>query len=215
MRYLLPILLFAIPLAAQPMKIDGTICRLNRAADRMIIGTDAGPRVRIAIEPTVTVTFEGLKYDREDVRPGDHVHIVGNRKGGAQVDATAIDVHVRGADALVDSLFPTHNIVGRFSVREAKTEFFSMHLPGQKYIRVDARSAYGPHGRVRASSLKSGDLLEVRGDWPSKDLLRASSIDVITDKESSSCRTQARRGENKDDTAAREADETKFLQGEG
>ena len=61
------------------------------------------------------------------------------------------------------------------------------------------------------SSLKPGDLLEIRGSWPSKELLRASSINVITDREPSFCRTAARPGEYQADTASREADEQKFL----
>src|SRR5262249_49517542 len=102
-------------------------------------------------------------------------------------------------------------VVGRFAVREAKTEFFSLRLPETHYIRVDGKSAYGPTGRVWVSSLKPGDLLEVRGDWTTKDLLKANSIDVITEREPSFCRTAARRGELAGDTQAREEDERKFL----
>ena len=194
------------------MTFDGTLCRMNRAADRMIIGSEAGPRLRVTSEDAA-VTFEGIHYERLDLRPGDRVRISGNRNGSV-IRATGIDAHVRPADALFDSLLPTKTLVGRFGVREAQTEFFMLNLPGQNYIRVDAKSAYGPNGRVRVSSLKAGDLLEVRGDWPSKDLLKASSITVITDKENATCRAHARLRESKADTAEREADEEKFLQGQ-
>jgi hypothetical protein len=96
-------------------------------------------------------------------------------------------------------------------VREAKTEFFTLAQPGDKSLRVDAKAAYGPTGRVWVSSLKPGDLLEIRGSWPSKYLLRASSINVITDYEPSFCRTQARRGEDRADSGARETAERRFL----
>jgi len=86
-----------------------------------------------------------------------------------------------------------------------------MRLAGERFVRVDAKSAYGPNGRVWVSSLKPGDLLEVRGAWVSKDLLKASSIEVATDREPSFCRTAARRGEMSGETTAREADEEKFL----
>ena len=210
MRIALIAILMSAPLAAQPLKFDGTICRMNRAADRMIVESDAGPRLRITAEDAA-VTFEGIRYDLLDLRPGDRVHVAGNRNG-SQIRASAIDTGIRVPDALLDSLFPSHTVVGRFAVREAQTEFFSLHLPGRNYVRVDAKSAYGPNGRVRVASLKPGDLLEIRGDWPSKDLLRASSIDVVTDKENASCREHGRRNEPADDTAAREADEENFLQ---
>src|SRR5919108_6251451 len=165
------VFLVAAPVLAQPITFNGTLCRMNRAADRMIVASERGPRLRVTA-PDAKITFEGIAYERQDLRPGDRVRISGNRDGSV-VRATAIDTHVRAADALVDSLFPSHTIVGRFAVQEAKTEFFSMNLPGRNYVRVDAKSAYGPHGRVRVSSLRRGDLLEVRGDRPEKGLLRA------------------------------------------
>ena len=178
----------------------------------MIVATDAGPRLRVVADDAA-ISFEGIAYDRLDLRPGDRLRVTGNRNG-SQIRATTIDTRVRIANALFDSLFPTKRLIGRFGVREAQTEFFMLHLPGEHYVRVDAKSAYGPKGRVRASSLKPGDLLEIQGDWPSKDLLKASYINVITDKENDNCRTTARRGESKADTTARENDETKFLAGE-
>lgn len=211
MRRALIALLLTTPIVAQPMKFDGTICRMNRAADRMIIESDSGARLRIVADDA-QVTFEGIGYDIADVRPGDRVRIAGNRNGG-QIRATAIDARVRAADALAGSLFPSRTIVGRFAVREAQTEFFTLHLPGNHFVRVDAKSAYGPDGRVRVSALLPGDLLELRGEWAQKDLLRASSISVITSKENASCRDHARSGEPAGDTAAREAAEDAFLQG--
>ena len=204
-------LLVAASLGAQPMTFDGRLCRMNRAGERMIVAADAGPRLRV-VANDAAVTFEGIAYDRLDLRLGDRVRVAGNRNG-SQIRATLIDARVRPADALADSLFPTRTLVGRFSVREAQTEFFMLNLPGGNSIRVDATAAYGPNGRVRASSLKSGDLLEVRGEWPEKGLLKASSINVITDKEDDTCRAVARRGESKADTSARESDEAKFLRG--
>lgn len=211
MRYTIAFLLVSVPALAQPMKLSGTICRMSRAADRMIIATDKGPRVRVTADDA-NVTFEGIRYELLDLRPGDRVRIAGNRDG-SQIRATSIDAHVRTADALTDSLFPSKTVVGRFAVREAQTEFFMLNLPGKHYVRVDAKSAYGPKGRVYVSSLKPGDLLEIRGDWKEKGLLHASSIDVITDKENTTCRDDARRDESKEDTAARESDEAKFLDG--
>ena len=101
-------------------------------------------------------------------------------------------------------------------MREGKTDFFSLHCPNRRYVRVDAKSAYGPAGRVPVSSLKSGDLLEVRGAWPSKDLLQATSINIITDHEPSFCTISARRNETTNgETSAREADEQRFLDKSG
>ncbi|HMC23808.1 MAG TPA: hypothetical protein VKL19_18270 [Thermoanaerobaculia bacterium] len=197
--------------AARPLMIDGTVCRMNRAVDRLIIGSDAGSRVRIAVGHSVPIRMNAHNYDRADLRPGDRVHIAADRSSEGLV-ARGIDVTMRVDDALVDSIFRSHRMLtGRFAIREAKTEFFSMRLPGQKYVRVDAKSAYGPNGRVRVSKLRSGDLIEVRGSWPSKNLLQASSINVITDHEPSFCTTAARRGEMSGETHAREADEQKFL----
>jgi hypothetical protein len=211
MRAAFIVMLCALPAAAQPMTFEGTICRMGREAERMIIGSEAGPRLRIASDHAA-VLYEGIAHDRADLRTGDRVRIQGNREG-ATIRATTIDRHLKVPDIVTEALFPTKTLTGRFGVREAKTEFFMLQLPGQNYLRVDAKAAYGPHGRVYVSSLKSGDLLEVRGDRPSKDLLIASYIDVITDKEDANCRENARRGESKEDTAAREAAELKFLQG--
>jgi len=194
--------------------IDGTVCRMNRAVDRLIVASDAGPRVRVAVG-RVPITYGGHRYDRADLRPGDRVHLQADR-GGAYLLARSIDLTMRVDDALVDSIFRSHRtVVGRFGVREAKTEFFSLRMPFSRFVRVDARAAYGPNGRVWVSSLKPGDLLEIRGTWPSKDLLRASSIAVITDREPSFCRTQARRGEVEGETASREAHEQSFLDKSG
>ncbi|HEY8181368.1 MAG TPA: hypothetical protein VII32_03960 [Thermoanaerobaculia bacterium] len=197
--------------AASTLTTDGTVCRMNRSLDRMIMLTDAGPRIRVALGRAVAIRFNSKTYDRNDLRPGDRVHVVADR-GTEGLLAKQVDLTMRVGDALVDSIFRTHKTtVGRFAVREAKTEFFSLRLPELHYIRVDAKSAYGPNGRVWVSSLKPGDLLEIRGTWPSKDLLKASSIEVVTDREPSFCRTAARRGELSGDTEAREADERKFL----
>ena len=143
--------------AARPLMIDGTVCRMNRAVDRLIIGSDAGSRVRIAVGHSVPIRMNAHNYDRADLRPGDRVHIAADRSSEGLV-ARGIDVTMRVDDALVDSIFRSHRMLtGRFAVREAKTEFFSMRLPGKKYVRVDAKSAYGPNGRVRVSKLRSGD----------------------------------------------------------
>jgi hypothetical protein len=197
--------------AASTLTTDGTVCLMNRSIDRMIILTDAGPRIRVALGRSVPIRFNAKTYDRNDLRPGDRVHVVADRGTGGLL-AQQVDLTMRVGDALVDSIFRSHHtIVGRFAVREAKTEFFSLRLPELHYVRVDAKGAYGPNGRVWVSSLKPGDLLELRGTWPSKDLLKASSIEVVTDREPSFCRTAARRGELSGDTEAREADERKFL----
>jgi hypothetical protein len=196
---------------ASTLTTDGTVCRMNRSIDRMILLTNAGPRIRIALGRSVPIRFNSKTYDRNDLRPGDRVHVVADR-GTAGLLARQVDLTMRVGDALVDSIFRSHRtVVGRFAVREAKTEFFSLRLPELHHVRVDAKSAYGPNGRVWVSSLKPGDLLEIRGTWPSKDLLTASSIEVVTDREPSFCRTAARRGELGGDTEAREADERKFL----
>jgi hypothetical protein len=103
--------------------------------------------------------------------------------------------------------------VGRFSVREAQTEFFTLRLPGDEFVRVDAKAAYGPKGRVWVSTLKVGDLLSIDGEWVKEKEIRASSIHVLTDVEPGSCQKRARNGETKDGTAAREAAERRFLDG--
>jgi hypothetical protein len=202
--------------AAIPITIDGTVCRMNRAIDRLIIRSDQGSRVRIALNRSLPVQFRAHAYNRSDLRPGDRVHILADRNNGAGLIARQFDVTMRVDEALVDSIFRSHRTVtGRFAVREGKSEFFSLHLPGKHYIRVDAKSAYGPNGRVFVSKLKSGDLLEVRGSWLSKTLLKATSISVITDREPSFCTSAARRGEVSADTHAREADEQRFLDKSG
>jgi len=203
--------LVAVQLQAMSLSIDGTVCRMNRSIDRLIIRSDNGPRVRVALGHSIPILFESSTYDRADLRSGDRVHIDAVRDDGSLV-ARSLNLTMRVNDALVDSIFRSHKTVtGRFAVREAKTEYFSMRLPHQRYVRVDAKSAYGPQGRVRVGSLKSGDLLEVRGTWPSRDLLQATSISVITDYEPSFCTTSARRGEIAAETTAREADEQRFL----
>ena len=200
---------------AAVLSLDGTVCRMNRSVDRLIIRSDRGPRVRVNLDDDVPVVYRAHKYDREDLRPGDRVHIEATR-GDEGLDASNVDVTMRVDDALVDSIFRSHRTVtGRFASREAKTEFFSLHLPNQRYVRVDAKSAYGPNGRVRVSSLKSGDLLEVRGAWKSKELLEASSITVLTNQEPSFCTASARRDEIAPETTAREADEQRFLDKSG
>jgi hypothetical protein len=197
--------------AGSSLTTDATVCRMNRSIDRMIMLTDAGPRIRVALGRAVAIRFNSKPYDRNDLRPGDRVHVVADRGTGGLL-AKQVDLTMRVGDALVDSIFRTHRTtVGRFTLREAKTEFFSLRLPELHYVRVDAKAAYGPNGRVWVSSLKPGDLLEIRGTWPTKDLLKASSIEVVTDREPSFCRTAARRGEESGDTEAREADERKFL----
>jgi hypothetical protein len=194
------------------ISIDGTVCRMNRPIDRLIIRSDNGPRVRVALGHSTPILFESHNYDRADLRAGDRVHIEAVRDADIGMLARSMNLTMRMNDALVDSIFRSHKTVtGRFAVREAKTDYFSMRLPRQRYVRVDAKSAYGPEGRVRVGSLKSGDLLEVRGTWPSQDLLQATSISVITDYEPSFCTTSARRGEMSGETAAREADEQRFL----
>jgi hypothetical protein len=205
------ILLVGQSAPARTLSVDGTVCRMNRSIDRLIVLTDAGPRVRVALGRAVPIQFNLQKYDRADLRPGDRVHVLAER-GTAGLLARQVDVTMRVDDALVDSIFRSHRtVVGRFAVREAKTEFFSLDLTGDRFLRVDAKAAYGPNGRVWVSSLRPGDLLEIRGTWPSKDLIKATSIEVITDREPSFCRTAARRGEMGGETSAREAEEQKFL----
>lgn len=209
--------LLCIPFAflaarSNAISIDGTVCRMNRAIDRLIIRSDNGPRVRVALGHSTPISFESHNYDRADLRAGDRVHVDAVRDEDVGLLARSMSLTMRVDDALVDSIFRSHKTVtGRFAVREAKTDYFSMRLPHQRYVRVDAKLAYGPEGRVRVGSLKSGDLLDVRGTWPSKDLLQATSISVITDYEPSFCTTSARRGEMSGETAAREADEQRFL----
>lgn len=196
---------------AAMISFDGTVCRMNRSIDRLIVRSDNGPRAKVNIDDDVPLIYRAHDYDREDLRPGDRVHIEA-RRGSDGLEAKSINLTMRVDEALVDSIFRSHRTVtGRFAVREGKADFFSLHLPNRRYIRVDAKSAYGPNGRVRVGSLKSGDLLEVRGAWQSKDLLQASSITVMTNEEPSFCTTAARRGEMEGETLAREAEEQRFL----
>jgi hypothetical protein len=206
-------LLFAAPLIAfdpsTPVRLQGVACRVNRQIDRFIVAGDAG-RIAVELGDEGKVTFNGENIDESDMRPGDRVRITGNTTSDGVIVADSIDVDRFTGRTLLDALFPGSSIIGRFSVREAKTEFFSVNLPGRDYLRVDGRSAYGPKGRVRAGSLKSGDLLELRGRRKNN-VLEASYISVITDEEPTSCRADARRGESKEATATRETAEQLFL----
>src|ERR1700737_618235 len=122
--------------AASTLTTDGTVCRMNRSIDRMIILTDAGPRIRVALGRSVPIRFNAKTYDRNDLRPGDRVHVIPDR-GTAGLLARQVDLTMRVGDALVDSIFRSHHTtVGRFAVREAKTEFFSLRLPELHYVRV-------------------------------------------------------------------------------
>jgi len=204
---LMPFHLYAVSVS-----LDGTVCRMNRGIDRMIVKSDSGSRVRLSMNRLCPINFQSHLYDRSDLRAGDRVHVVATRGQNSELVAHSVDVTMRVGDALVDSIFRSHKTVtGRFAVREAKTEFFSLHLPLQRFVRVDAKSAYGPNGRVYVSSLKPGDLLEIKGTWVSKDLLQASAINVLTDYEPSFCSTAARRNEVQLETKSREADEQRFL----
>ncbi|HYS54579.1 MAG TPA: hypothetical protein VER58_12550, partial [Thermoanaerobaculia bacterium] len=121
--------------AVRTLNVDGTVCMMNRSIDRMIILTDGGPRVRVALGRPVPIRFNAHNYDRADLRPGDRVHVVANR-GAEGLLARQVDITMRVGDALVDSIFRNHRtVVGRFGVREAKTEFFSLRLPEMHYVR--------------------------------------------------------------------------------
>jgi len=210
-----------IVLAAAPalafagaVEIAGTVCRANRRGDRVILGADAGGRHPVVVPASARVAFEGRRYEAADLRPGDKVDVFGDLAESGRVTAMRVDVSVPVAGALLDALLGTRpRLVGRFAVREAKTEFFSLNVPGDDYVRVDAKSAYGPKGRVWVSTLKSGDLLEVGGTWTKKGEIKASSIRILTDDEPASCRRKAERAEVKEQTAAREAAERRFLDG--
>ena len=184
-RKLALIFIVTAPLAAQPMTIEGTICRINRAADRMIVASDAGPRLRV-IATSAQVTFEGIDYEREDLRPGDRIRLLGNRNG-ATIRATVIDARVRPVDAASGSLFPTKIIVGRFI--ETDGELITLNVAGPNVMRFKG-----------SGSFKPGDLLAV-----------GETVTVITDREDAACQSDARHGESKDDTAAREGAEREFL----
>lgn len=199
---------------ADAVQIAGTVCRASRLGGRVVLGADGGGRIRVAFAPAARVAFEGRPYEAADLRPGDRVEVFGDRADGGAVTALRADVSVPVGTALLGALLGTKPpLIGRFAVQEAKTEFFSLNLAGDDYVRVDAKAAYGPKGRVRVSSLKSGDLLEIGGTWTKKGEIRASSIRVLTDDEPDSCRRDAQRGETKDEMAAREAAERRFLDG--
>src|SRR5712691_1439318 len=195
--------LFAFDPTPQQVELSGTVCRANRQLDHIVINTDRGDRVLVNVAENAAITFDRQPFDRSDLRPGDRVHLSGTTLNDV-VTADALGVRPRVANAIVDALFPSSSIYGRFGVREAKTEYFSLRLPGGDYLRVDAKSAYGPKGRVYVSSLKSGDLLELRGKRTKNDLLQASYIRVMTNDEPSSCRATARRGEEAETTKRRE-----------
>lgn len=197
----------------EAVEIEGTVCRANRSVDRLILEV-GGKRQLVAVDTSVRVTFDGKWYEAVDLRPGDKVLVFGDRDGSGTLRSLRIDVQVRVGDALVDALLGARpRLIGRFAVREAKTEFFSLNVPGDDYVRVDAKAAYGPRGRVRVSTLRPGDLLEIGGTWTKKGEIRASSISILTDDEPGSCRQHAREGETREDTATREAAEQRFLDG--
>jgi len=195
------------------LEIEGTLCRANRSADRLIV--DAGARRHpVALSGSTRVAFEGLRLAREDLRPGDRIVVLAEGGPAGVLQALRIDIQARAGPGLLDAILGVRpRLIGRFGVREAQTEFFTLHLPGDEFVRVDAKAAYGPHGRVWVSTLKMGDLLEIAGEWVKEREIRASSIHVITDDEPDSCRKRARKGEAREDTAAREAAEERFLDG--
>ena len=117
---------------AAVISFDGTVCRMNRSVDRLIIRSDNEVRVRVNVDDDVPLIYRGHSYDRGDLRPGDRVHIQARRSSDG-VEAKNVDVTMRVDDALVDSIFRSHRTVtGRFASREAKTEFFSLHLPNRR-----------------------------------------------------------------------------------
>jgi hypothetical protein len=195
------LLLVVVPAGARAqagdVRFDGRVCRMNRSVDRLIVLTGDGARVPVAAEYETRFVFGRDTIDRGDLRPGDPVRVTGwSHPGGNHIDAVTVRLRPDVADAIWEKVFPSRStsLIGRFSVREAKTEFFSFKLPGKNFIRVDARGAYGPRGRVRAGTLSSGDLLEMRGEWV-KDVFRASYVDIITDTEPSSCKVKLSPGE--------------------
>jgi hypothetical protein len=197
----------------EAVEVEGTVCRCNRSVDRLILEV-GGKRQRVAVDRSVRVTFEGRWYEAGDLRPGDRILVFGERDDAGTLHPLRIDVQVRVGEAVLDALLGTQpRLIGRFAVREAKTEFFSLNVPGDDYVRVDAKAAYGPRGRVRVGTLRPGDLLEIGGTWTKQGEIRASSIRVLTDDEPSSCLQHARQGETKEDTATREAAEQRFLDG--
>lgn len=197
----------------EAVEIEGTLCRTNRSVERLILEAN-GSRHRVAVDESARVTFEGQSYEAEDLRPGDRILVFAERDRAGVLHPLRIDVQARAGEGLLDALLGTRpRLIGRFAVREAKTEFFSLKVPGGDYVRVDARGAYGPRGRVRVSSLRMGDLLEIGGKWTRKDEIAASSIRILTDDEPEGCRRNARKGETREDTASRESAEQRFLDG--
>lgn len=214
MRFLSAGILLAF-LSPDPVRLDGLICRANRDASRYIVMTDQGERVPLFIGESAAVTFEGAPITPRDLLPGEKVTVLGRWLEDSTMKADSVNVRIRIAHAIADALLGIKpRLIGRFAVREAKTEFFSLRLPDGDYIRVDAKAAYGPRGRVRVGTLRSGDLLELDGTWTRERELRASSITILTDREASSCGSRARL-ETKDQTAAREQREKKFLEQTG
>jgi hypothetical protein len=197
----------------EAVEIEGTLCRTNRSVDRLIVDA-GGQRHRVAIDESARVTFEGDWYETEDLRPGDRIVVFAERDHAGILHPLRIDVRVRAGAALLDALLGTRpRLIGRFAVREAKTEFFSLNVPGNDYVRVDAKAAYGPRGRVWVSTLRVGDLLEIDGTWTKKGEIRASAIRVLTDDEPDSCRRRAGKDEGDEDAAERDAAERRFLDG--
>jgi hypothetical protein len=190
------VLMVLIPVAApaqrsdHSVRIEGRACRINRSADRFIVMTNSGLRLRVAAAHETRFTFGREPIEASDLRPGDLVGVAGRRTEDDIIEADGLRLRPDLAEAAWDAIFPRRpeSLVGRFGVREAQTEFFSLNLPGMNYVRVDAKSAYGKGGRVRVGNLKIGDLLEVRGEWVSDGLYKASFIDVLTDSEPPSCR---------------------------
>src|SRR5437588_10078093 len=143
MKILAVLLVAAPPLLAQTYTVDGTVCRMSRSVDRMIVGTDDGQRSRVVLRRSTPVDFEGSRSERSDLRLGDRVHVLAHADG-SHMDAESVDVRRRTPDALLDSRLRSHRPHGgRLDVREARTELFSLHLPGRNYVRAHPQSAYG------------------------------------------------------------------------
>jgi hypothetical protein len=196
--------------SSEPIELEGTVCRAGRGAERLIVTVHGAMRHPVVVDSSTHVTFEGGRYETSDVRPGDKVEISGERARSGRIDARRIDVKERVLDALVDSLLGIEPpLVGRFAVREAKTAFFSLNLPGDDYVRVDARGwGYGAVGKLRP-----GDLIELSGKWDDKRVFSCSSGRILTDQEPDRCRREACKEETKEETAARENAERRFLDG--
>jgi hypothetical protein len=198
---------------ADVLEVEGTLCRANRHVDRLIVDTGA-TRHQVALGASTRVAFEGQRLAREDLRPGERIAVLAEKGRAGVLQGLRIDVQARAGPGFLDVLLGTRpRLIGRFGVREAQTEFFTLHLPGDEFVRVDAKAAYGPRGRVRVSTLKIGDLLSIDGEWVKEREIRASSIHVITDDEPGDCRRRARKGETREQTEAREAAERRFLDG--